>query len=54
MLKKVLLFLIFGLIAVDALLLHGRYRERVAQEAAMAEYKVESQDWSTPLVDNED
>ena len=54
MLKKVLLVLIFGLLALDAVMFHGHYRGRVAHEAEMAEYNVQSQDWSTPLVDKKD
>lgn len=52
MLKKVLLFLIAALVAGDAVLLHGRYREKVAHEAEAVDHKVREQNWSSPLIDS--
>lgn len=49
--SKKALIVVAVLIAGDAVLLHGHYRTRVAQEAAMVEYSVDKQSWSTPLVD---
>ena len=54
MLKKFLLGILAMLVAGDAVLLHGRYRERMGLKAEVVEYTVRSQDWSTPLVDNQD
>lgn len=50
MLKKTLLFLIAALIAGDAVLLHGRYRDKVEREAEMVDYTVREQNWSSGLV----
>jgi hypothetical protein len=50
MLKKVLLTLIVALIAGDALLLHGRYRMKVEEEAEIVDHKVREQNWSSTLV----
>ena len=54
MLKKVLLFLIVALILGDTLLLHGRYRAKVATEAEVVDYKVRDQNWSSPLIGSSD
>ena len=47
---KILFVLLVLLIMGDALILHGRYRSQIVQEASVMEEQVLDQRWSTPLV----